>query len=412
MTRSADIVVAGLGVTSAIGQGKAAFAEALFAGGHRFDILRRPGRQLNTRFVGAEIPSPTATTRLGARELRTASFTAQVALATLEEAWTEAGLDDVPGERVGLVVGGSNVQQRDLVLAHDRHRAKPGFLRPTYGMSFLDTDLCGLCTAAFGVRGFAHTVGGASASGQLAIIEAAEAVASGRVDICVALGALMDLSYWECLGLRSMGAMAGEEHADAPELACRPFDRRRAGFVYGEACAALVVKRRGTRERDTCYGTLAGWSVRLDGNRNPDPSVDGEVEAIRGALDRAGLDAADIDYVNPHGTASPVGDETEVVALRAAGLGHAAVNATKSVTGHGLTAAGAVEAVATLLQMRHGRLHPTRNLDDPIDPVLRWVRGEAEAADVRHALSLSMGFGGINTALCISRCDSQEGYGA
>lgn len=402
------LVVTGLGVTTAIGQGKDAFARGLFAGNHGFAVMDRPGRQLDTRFVGAEIPELEPTTRLTARELRTVSLTGQVALATLEEAWTEARLDGFDPERIGLVIGGSNLQQRELVLAHDRHRAKPRFLRPSYGMSFLDTDLCGLCTAAFPVRGFAHTAGGASASGQLAIIEAAEAVASGRVDVCIAVGALADLSYWELLGLHSMGAMASEESAQAPGLACRPFDRQRAGFVFGEACGALVIERRGARpgQEDTLYARLSGWSVQLDGNRNPDPSLDGETRAIRQALDRAGLTADAIDYVNPHGTASPVGDETEVAALRACGLTHARINATKSITGHGLTAAGAVEAVAALLQMKHGRLHPTRNLTDPIDASLRWVRDEAVEAEVRHCLSLSMGFGGINTALCISTCDS------
>lgn len=408
MSDSAGLVVTGLGVTTAVGRGKADFTRALFAGEHRFAVMDRPGRQSGTRFVGAELPAPVPPTRLGARELRTASLTGQVALATLEEAWTEAGLDGHDPDRVGLVIGGSNLQQRELVQAHDRHRAKPRFLRPSYGMSFLDTDLCGLCTSAFGIRGFAHTVGGASASGQLAIIEAAEAVVSGRVDVCVALGALTDLSYWELLGLHAMGAMAAEECADAPGLACRPFDRQRAGFVFGEACGALVIERLGARpgQEETRYADLTGWSVRLDGNRNPNPSLDGETAAIRQALDRAGLAAQDIDYVNPHGTASLVGDETEVAALRACGLTHAAINATKSITGHGLTAAGAVEAVAALLQMKHGRLHPTRNLTDPIDASLRWVRDEAVEAEVRHCLSLSMGFGGINTALCMSTGDS------
>lgn len=407
MRHPAGLVVTGLGVTTAVGQGKTAFTDALFAAAHRFAVMERPGRQLGTRFVGAELPTPTPTTRLGARELRTASLTGQVALTTLEEAWTEAGLDGYDADRVGLVIGGSNLQQRELVLAQDRHRAKPRFLRPSYGLSYLDSDLCGLCTTAFGIRGFAHTVGGASASGQLAVIEAAEAVASGRVDVCVALGALADLSHWELLGLHAMGAMAAEDHADAPAEACRPFDRGRSGFVYGEACAALVIERAGARpDAPAPYARLSGWSVRLDGNRDPNPSLDGETAAIRQALDHAGLTARDIDYVNPHGTASPTGDTTEVAALKACGLTHAAVNATKSITGHGLTAAGAVEAAATLLQLRQGRLHPTRNLTDPIDDAPHWVRDTPVEADIQHCLSLSMGFGGINTALCLSACDA------
>jgi malonyl-ACP decarboxylase len=404
---SVEIVVTGLGVTSAIGQGKASFAQAMFSGAHRFGVMKRPGRQLDTRFIGAEIPSFVATNRLSSQVCRTASLTAQIALITLEEAWIEAQLDDIDRERVGLIVGGSNVQQRELVVTQDKYRDKPHFLRPSYGLGFMDTDICGLCTSAFGIRGIAHTVGGASASGQLAIIEAAEAITSGRVDICIALGALMDISYWECLGFQSMGAMVSDQYADSPELACRPFDEKHCGFVFGEACGALVIERRNVRDlpAENLYARLSGWSVQLDANRNPNPSLQGEIEAIRQALERAELAPEQIDYVNPHGTASVVGDETEVEALQACKLTHASINATKSIVGHGLTAAGAVEAIATLLQMKYNKLHPTRNLEKPINVSFRWVSDRAIDAEIQNSLSLSMGFGGINTAICLSKCN-------
>jgi malonyl-ACP decarboxylase len=405
------ILVTGVGVTAAIGQGQEAFAQGLWSSEGRFEVMQRPGRQAGTQFIGAEIPSFRAATRANAHALRTASLTAQVALATLEEAWSDARLDQVDAERIGLVVGGSNLQQRELVLTQERYRTRPQFLRPSYGLSFLDTDLCGLCTATFAIRGLAHTVGGASASGQLAVIEAAEAVASGRVDACVALGALMDLSYWECLGLQSMGAMVPPRSAAGAEPSCRPFDRRRCGFVFGEACGALVLERAGARRPSAAaepYAVLSGWSVQIDGNRNPDPSVHSKVRAIRATLDRAGLRPRQIDYVNPHGTGSVLGDQMELEALRGCELTHALINATKSITGHGLTAAGAVEAVATLLQMKHHQVHPARNLDDPIDGELPWVMGQPAAADLRHCLSLSAGFGGIETAVCFSAADARS----
>jgi malonyl-ACP decarboxylase len=412
MTAGDDIVITGLGVTSAVGRGVEAFAAALFAGAHRFGELARAGREHDPPFPGAELPPLEPAEVLTPRVLRTSSLTAHALLVTVQEALADAELAGIPGDRIGLVVGGSNLQQRAQVLAHDRYRDRRGFLPPSYGLSFLDTDLCGLASSTFGITGLAHTVGGASASGQLAVIEAAEAVAAGRVDACVAVGALMDLSYWECLALRSMGAMvpaAKDDPADPdgtadPADLGRPFDRGHRGFVYGEACAAVVVERRGARGRPAgaVHARLAGWSVRLDGNRNPNPSATGEEAVIRAALDRAGLSPDRIDYVNPHGTGSPLGDRTEVDALLAAGLGRARINATKSITGHGLTAAGAVEVVATAVQLRHGRLHPTRNLHDPIDDRPRWVRDTAVAADLRHCLNLSTGFGGINTALVLS----------
>jgi malonyl-ACP decarboxylase len=272
-------------------------------------------------------------------------------------------------------------------------------------MSFMDSDLCGLCTELFDIRAFAYTLGGASASGQLAIIQAIQAVQRGEADVCIAMGALMDLSYWECQGLRSLGAMGSDRYAAEPELACRPFDRGHDGFIFGESCGVVVVESESAVRRGgvSPYARLSGWSMRIDGNRNPNPSFDGEVAVIQRCLAKAGLRPGSIDYVNPHGSGSLIGDETELRALMHCGLGEANLNATKSITGHGLSAAGAVEVIATVLQMRHGRLHPTRNLEDPLESSLHWVREASRAHTIERAIKLSLGFGGINTALCLER---------
>jgi malonyl-ACP decarboxylase len=395
-------VITGLGVTAAVGQGKAAFWASLVRRAHAFDVLRRPGRQRNTSFLGAEITDLALPTDVDPKVLRGASFSARVALATIHEAWAEARLDELDPVRVGLVVGGSNVQQRELVRVQEEYGDRLPYLAPSYGMSFMDSDLCGVCSQHFGIRGCAYTVGGASASGQLAIIAAARAVEGGEVDACVAVGALTDLSYWECQGFRALGAMGSDRFADAPSRACRPFDRERDGFIFGEGCGVVVVESAESARRRcrTPYGVLRGRAVRMDANRNPNPSWEGELEVIQAALADADLRPREISYVNPHGTGSVVGDEAEVRAIKEAGLGHAYVNSTKSIVGHALSAAGAIEAVATLLQMRAGKLHPSRNLDDPLDGSLAWVRQEAVEEKVRHALSLSIGFGGLNTALC------------
>jgi malonyl-ACP decarboxylase len=399
------MVVTGIGVVSSIGQGKPAFVEALLAGGNAFAVMRRPGRQGASAYLGAEIAEISFPLEISKQTLRAASLSAQAALVVLHEAWTEARLSEVDPRRIGLVVGGSNVQQRELALVQESYRDRSAFLRPMYAMSFMDTDLCGFCTAQFGIRGLAYTVGGASASGQLAIVQAAQAVASGQVDVCIALGALMDLSHWECQGFRALGAMGSDRFADEPARASRPFDRDHDGFIYGESSAAVVIESLESSRRRAAepYASLRGWGMAMDANRNPDPSLEGEMEAIRAALDGSGWSSAQIDYVNPHGTGSVVGDETELKALHACGLAGAHLNATKSVIGHGLSAAGTVEVVATLLQMRAGRLHPTRNLENPIDPALNWVKAEAVEHRIEHALTLSMGFGGINTALCWQR---------
>jgi malonyl-ACP decarboxylase len=406
--KQSELVITGVGVTSAIGQGKTAFTSALMQGSHAFGVMQRPGRQKGTSFIGAEISSLTYPERFSKRVLRTASLSGQVALVTLHEAWDEANLDAMDPSRIGLVIGGSNIQQRELVQTYESYQDRAAFIPPTYGLSFMDSDLCGFCTEQFGIRGLAYTVGGASASGQVAILQAAQMVLSGQVDVCIAMGALMDLSYWECQALRSLGAMGTDRYATEPAMACRPFNKQRDGFIYGECCGAVVIERAGSamNRQVQPYAILSGWAMATDGNRNPNPSHEGEVRVIQKALAQAQLTSQDIDYINPHGTGSVIGDETELRAIRDCQLSHAYINATKSIIGHGLSAAGTVEVIATLLQMKECRLHPTRNLDDPLDPSLSWVGDQSVSHVIQHALTLSMGFGGINTALCLQRYEN------
>lgn len=398
------MVVTGLGVLSAIGQGKAEFMEALLGGKQRFHTMARKGRQRDTTFLGAEIKDLAVPGNFHQKVLRTTSLSALAALIAIDEAWQEANLAQVDPGRIGLVVGGSNFQQRELVELHERYAQKPNFLRPTYAVNFMDTDVCGICSEHFGILGPVFTVGAASASGQMAVIQAAQMVQSGMADVCIAVGALMDISYWECTAFKNMGAMGSDRYADRPDSACRPFDSQRDGFIFGEACAALVIERGhdGIRSGIAPYAAISGWGVASDGNRNPDPSVEGEARAITQAMQRAGLVADSIDYVNPHGTASKLGDQVELEAIRRCGLSKARINTTKSIIGHGLSAAGVMELAASILQMDQATLHPCLNLEEPMDHGFGWVGGVAEACEIRHALNLSFGFGGINTAVCIS----------
>jgi len=421
-----EIVISGVGVTSAIGQGKPAFTSALLEGRHNFGVMQRPGRQAvwplgekqatmpvgkttqteqATTFLGAEISSLSIPESIPKALLRTASFSTQVALVSLDEAWTEAKLDEVASERIGLVVGGSNFQQRELIQTHQAYQNRSAFLRPTYAMSFMDSDLCGLCSEVFGIRGFAYTIGGASASGQLSVVQAVQAVKSGQVDVCIAIGALMDLSYWECQGFRTLGAMGSDRFAKEPALAARPFDQDRDGFIFGESCGVVIIENADSaknREIDL-YARLSGTAIGMDGNRNPNPSFKGEVNVIQNVLNQAELSPQEIDYINPHGTGSLIGDVTELKAIHHCKLNQAYINATKSIIGHGLSAAGTVEIIATLLQMKAGRLHPTRNLDNPIETAYNWVKHQAISHDIKNAINLSMGFGGINTAVCLQK---------
>lgn len=397
------VVVAGIGVACGLGHGKQALRDGLYEARDVFSPLQRPGREAAPgarSFIGVEMPDPAEV--LPPRVARTSGLSGRVAAAVIDEAWRDAGLDAVAPERIGLVVGGSNLMTREMLLARDSYAERLAYLPPRFGHAFLDTDICGLCTSAFPIRAFAHTVGAASASGAVAVLMAAEAVRSGRADACIALGAMQDLSSFDLQGLRAMGAMGSDRFAEQPGRACRPMDADRDGFIYGEASAALVVTcADGPAAAGRGYGVLLGGAQVTDGSRGPEPNGEGQQRAARTALAAAGLEARDIDYVNGHATGTPQGDDTELETYRALGLEHAWINATKSIVGHGLSAAGTIELAAVLIQMRDGRLHATRNLERPLDDAFRWVGPATVPHRIRQALKLSFGFGGTDVAIVV-----------
>lgn len=394
------LAVTGIGVACGLGHGKQAFWDGLLDAPNLFGYLQRTGRQPlagQPPFIGVEMPEPPS--GLPPRVERTVGLSGRVAVSVLTEAWHEAGLDHHDPERIGLVVGGANLMSREAALAADSDAARPAFIPPRHGHVFLDSDICGICSATFPIRGFTQTVGAASASGLAATVQAMAAVRSGRVDACIALGALQDLSSLDLHRLRAMGVMGSERFADAPDQACRPMSRDHDGFIYGEASAALVVER--VKPGRPHYGLLTGSSHVTDGTRGPQPNGAGQVRAARMALAEAGLTGADIDYLSGHATGTPLGDQTEVETYRQLDLERAWINTTKSIVGHGLSAAGSIELAALLLQMRHGILHPSRNLSPPLDDALRWVGETPHPHTCQKALKLSFGFGGVNTAVVV-----------
>jgi len=295
--------ITGLGVITAGASGVAAFADSLFNPGNVFGYLQRAGRTAETDpFIGAEIKQLPDVPELNPKLLRTVSLTGHLALSCVSQAWKDAGLAGEDPTRIGLIVGGSNLNQRELLLAREKTKGNAAFLNPGYALAFMDTDLCGLCTQTFGIVGPSFTAGGASASGLVSVIQAHEAVLSGRVDFCIAVGGMMDLSAWECQAFRSLGAMGSSVFKDEPHKACRPMDLARDGFIFGESCAALVVERVGARSSGPVrsYAQLVGASIRCDANRQPSPSEKGEIAVLRDAMKEADLSPADVEYVNLH----------------------------------------------------------------------------------------------------------------
>lgn len=407
-----NIDITGLGVVTAIGQGVTAFKEALFSGKTQFDYLKRLGREGPKQFIGAEIPESmvVALNSLCLEHgniMSTASWSGQIATLAVSEAWQDSQLTNakVNPERIGLVVGGSNLQQRYQKQMWERYQSRLQFLRPTYALTYWDTDIMGLLSQCFLIQGEGYTVGGASASGAVAIIHAARQILMGVTDISIAVGALFDISSYECQGFTNLGAMGSERFADRPDLACRPFDQDHDGFIYGEGCGVLVLENaeHARRRGVVSHGKLIGWGLTLDGNRSSEPSQKGEERALNAALKMADLKPEEVNYVNTHGTSSPLGDKTEVAALKSLGLNNCLVNSTKSLTGHCLTAAGVIELIATLIQLKYDFCHSTNNLVNPIDDTLNWVKDGPIQAQMQYAISNSFAFSGINTALAIEK---------
>jgi 3-oxoacyl-(acyl-carrier-protein) synthase len=275
-----------------------------------------------------------------------------------------------------------------------------------------------LLTRRFGIRGYSTAVHTACASGGQAVGTAMKLIRRGAVDRVLAGGFDSMISPVGLGGFCLLGALSTDN--DTPERASRPFDASRNGFVLGEGAGFLVLeewdaaRRRGAR----IYAELAGDGNSLSSYRITDshPSGDGPIQAMRQALADAGANPGDVDYLNAHGTSTPMNDRSECAATRvvfAAGRGQVAVSSTKSVMGHLIAAAGAVEAAVCALAIHHGALPVNANLREP-DPEcdLDIVRGEPRRRRIRVALSNSLGFGGSNSCLAFRNPDEVDGGGA
>jgi malonyl-ACP decarboxylase len=405
-------LITGAGIVSAIGAGKNAVLSSLREPKTVFGKLQREGREGPQAFVGAEIPDSFLTYKGEERELRNTSLSGRVALQAVEEALQDANLNNVEPRDIGLVVGGSNLQLRENVLMLRKYEQRAHFTPPHHALRFMDTDICGLCTNHFNIQGFAYSVGAASASSQVALIKAVQEIEEGRIAACVVVGALTDLSFLELQAFTNMGAMAVTSDECTFDQISRPFDENRRGFVFGEACAAIVLQAADHEkyaEPSNPYAMVSGYALNTDANRGPEPNVEGEVFAITQCIKQAGWQPVDVDYVNTHGTGSLIGDETELEAIGACQLNESCINASKELIGHSLMAAGLTETVLTVLQMQAGFLHGNRNLIHPISKDFNWVGGKSQENKINKAITLSMGFGGINSAVALANISNRNG---
>ena len=311
------------------------------------------------------------------------------------------------GVLLGSGIGGLESIESSAITVHERgaRRVSPFFIP-----SALINLLSGHVSIKFGFRGPNHAVVTACAAGAHAIGDAARIIAIGDADVMVAGGAEAAICRLGMAGFAASRALSTAFN-DEPTKASRPWDKARDGFVMGEGAGAVVVeelehaKSRGAK----IYGEIKGYGMSGDAHHITAPAADGDggFRAMKAALERAKTNVEDIDYINAHGTSTPLGDEIELGAVKRV-FGDAAndlsMSSTKSSTGHLLGAAGAVEAIFCLLAMMHGVIPPTLNLDDPSEGCdLDLVAHEAKQRPVRSVLSNSFGFGGTNASLVLTQ---------
>ncbi|MBK9520992.1 MAG: beta-ketoacyl-ACP synthase II [Rhodocyclaceae bacterium] len=404
------VVITGLGIVSPIGIGIEPVWNSLMAGaGGIGPITRFDAVQLSTR-IAAEVKDFAATDWMSAKEARRVDTFIHYGIAASQLALNDSGLviDEQNADRVGVSVG-SGVGGLPMIEDNIRDMIEKGPRRisPFFVPGSSINMVAGLISIQFGARGPNLSASSACATSALSIGEAGRIVEYGDADVMIAGGAESTINMAGIGGFSALRALS-ERNGD-PATASRPFDKDRDGFVMGEGAGILILeeyehaKRRGAR----IYAELAGLGMSADAHHATAPNVDGARRAMLAALRNAQSNPDQVNYINAHGTSTPMGDSNETAAIKAALGEHAysvAVNATKSMHGHLLGAAGGVEAVITALAVYHQISPPTINIFTP-DPTcdLDYVPGSARKMTIELALSNSFGFGGTNVTLAIRR---------
>ncbi|GIV12534.1 MAG: 3-oxoacyl-[acyl-carrier-protein] synthase 2 [Fimbriimonadales bacterium] len=398
----------GWGLSPPLGLGIEPFWEGLITGRRVIGPITHFDASGFTTRIAAEVKEFDPTQFMEKKDARRASRFIQFAIAATHMALADAQLQITPenAERIGVLIGSGiggvdymDTQMRVLV------QQGPDRLSPFLGAMMIADMASGMVSIQFGIKGPNLCVVTACSTGADAVGQAMRAIIYGDADVMIAGGseaAIVPVGIGAFCAARAMST-----RNDDPEHASRPFDAERDGFVMGEGCGVLILeslehaKARGAR----IYAELLGYGMSADAYHitQPDPEGDGARRAMQNALKDAGLQPTDIDYINAHGTSTRYNDAKETLAIKRVFGEHAyklAVSSTKSVTGHLLGAAGAVEACACILAIQHQMLPPTINYEYP-DPEcdLDYVPNTARPAKVRYAMSNSFGFGGHNSVL-------------
>ncbi len=421
------VVVTGMAVNTPLGDTLEAFYDGLMANRSAITAWRSIDTQGVYGKIGGDLGDydhAGALARLGAlipdetsarlkRLMRRAPWATRLGMLLAVEAFRDAGLfaADIDMTACATIVAGHNQNSHYIFREIAQFNDEPDYIDPLFSLHALDTDHGGSVSEVLQTKGPLFTVGGACASGNLALRLGVDEIRFRGLDHVVLVAPVLDISPIDLQGMALMGAISYESFNDTPDKASRPYDVRREGFVPSHGSAALIVesldsaRQRGAR----IYAEILAVEANSDGNHLPVPSQEGQTRLMRQALNSAGLAPAEIDYINAHATSTPLGDVTEIASIKET-FGPQArrlkINAPKSMLGHTCWSAPTVETVAAILQMRAGRLHRTINIDE-IDPAVDLDVCRDGNADwpIRRFMKNSFGFGGINCVGIFSRYD-------
>lgn len=424
--RSTRVVVTGMSTINPLGDDLDGFFDALVAGRSgvkEWQTIDVSGLECRVGGDLGDYDLNGALTRIGAclerddfralrRLFRGTTFSTRMALLCALDAWDRSGLRAFGPDpyRVSVPVGGHNFNSRYVTDNNDRYRDDPDFIDPLMGVHGLDPNAASCVAEVIGAQGPTLTVGGACASGNLALREGYRSIMSGEVDVAVVCAGPFDMTEVDLHASVILNAVVVDPDLQSPpEKASRPFDRRRAGFVPSHGAATIVLERLDHALARSAPIEAELLGVRANGNASHLPAPAAEVQArlMHDLLQGAGVAPSAVDYVNCHATSTPVGDREEIGALtRVFPDAGPLLNATKSMLGHTCWAAPLVETIAGILQMQRSLLHPTINVDDLDDGIPFDVcRDGAREHEVRVMLKNSFGFGGINCCSLYRRWD-------
>jgi 3-oxoacyl-[acyl-carrier-protein] synthase II len=407
--------VTGLGALTPIGNNLAAYNAALQAGVSGCAPITLFDASLFKTQFACEVKGFVPEDFIEKREVRRIDRFTQFALVTAAEAIRDSGIDleKLDKLRTGVIwasgIGGLATLEKEVedhITGNGTPKHNP-FLIP----KMISDIAAGMISMQYGFMGVNYATVSACASSSHALMNAFDYIRIGRADVVMTGGSEATVTKTAVGGFNSMKALS--ERNDSPATASRPFDADRDGFVLGEGSGAIILEEyEHARARGAkIYAEVVGAAATADAYHitAPHPEGLGVIQVMKLALADAGMNPTDIDYVNVHGTSTPLGDVAELKAIQAVFGDHAYhlnISSTKSMTGHLLGAAGAIEAIASIMSLQHGFIPPTINhfTDDPnIDPQLNLTFNEAQQRQVRAAISNTFGFGGHNATVILKK---------